>query len=147
MQVYKWLLAPVLLMLASNVAAIDVQILTPDNVNDLVNPEFSLVAEVGLDADQVDFEGTITVAIDDGFLSSSIVITCGNIETSPEIMLHNNRRVEGWVCSSDLCKLVVSAEVDLSEWELQSDDELTATVTVDLGDGIFDSDTKKFTVR
>ena len=140
MQKRKWLLIATLLTLSGSAVAGDVTILTPDNVNDLVNPEFSVVAEVGIGEALVGLEGMVRLEVSDDFNSTYIMITCGNEDTpegeTPVISLHNDRRVKGWVCSTDMCKLVISAEVDLSDWDLSSGDELTTAATVEVASAI-----------
>lgn len=62
-------------------------------------------------------------------------------------ILHNEKRVKGWVCLTDMCKLVISAEVDLTGWGLVSGDKLMASVSVEVEDNVIGTDEKTFTVK
>jgi hypothetical protein len=137
-------------MLSNTALASGVTILTPDNLHDEVNPLFSVVAEVGIDEPLVDLEGIVSLYISSELKSSFISVSCGTVETpeaSPVITLHNDKRVKGWVCSTDSCKLVISTEVDLTEWALISGDALTAELIVEIDGAEFGRDSERFTVR
>lgn len=120
-----------------------------------------MVAEAGVTKDYEDLLGSIrihickepdTQNICDSNYEVELYASRDNGETlnleTDEISLHNIQRIKEWVCSTDLCKLVVSAEVDLTGWLLDSGDVLKATVDVKVdGDPVNGSDIGFFEVR